>query len=184
MKSLCKICLTVGWKHSFCLSFTPSLFLPASSFDTLLFRLCSLLSCHSSHRTKCMLDNALSLPLCISPFVLSFQSPVLLYLGLHWLKAAMFQRGQRGFHNTWLSVDRSHCCTLWFKAHFFEEVNFKTEMKNIFTAWDPVHLMTWSSIFQFLSCILWTNQKYVLRPKLVLLLSDVQELVILSRALW
>lgn len=66
VKSLCKMCLTVEWKHSFCLSFTPALFLPASRLLLLLLALCSPLSCHSSHRTKCMLDNALSFPLWIS----------------------------------------------------------------------------------------------------------------------
>lgn len=88
---LCKMCLTVGWK----LGFTPSLFLPASSLLMLLPTLCSLLSCHSSHRTKRLLDNALSFPRCIS-LLLFFHFSLQTYIRLCWLRAAIFRRGHGG----------------------------------------------------------------------------------------
>lgn len=91
-----KIGLTFGWKRSFCLSFTPFFYCFCSLVSSLLtLTLCSPSLCHPSHRTKCMLDNALSPSLCVSPsFVLSLQSLAFLSQ-LHWLSGARSRRASK-----------------------------------------------------------------------------------------
>lgn len=89
---------------------------PFSLLLTLFRKLRSMLSRHSSHRTKRMLDIALSLLLCISIFhFFHFISAlnIIILVWFQWMKAAVSQRGQRGFHNVWSSEDRICCCALW-----------------------------------------------------------------------
>lgn len=92
VKRLCKIDLTVGWKHGVCFSFTPSLLVPASSPLTL-----HPVTLHTEPNA-CLI--MLSPSLCaFLPFVGSFQSTQLFYSGLCWLRATVFKQCQRGFCN-------------------------------------------------------------------------------------